>query len=104
VAAGTGRATNDNIARAGGTDRGDDGVAPFAFLATSQSELSQAVQDAIYAAVKGSYATSPPAMSAGLQQSNGITSGNYSLDSRADFPSWKGHLLAYDTSVTPPVP
>jgi hypothetical protein len=102
VAAGSGRATNDNIARAGGTDRGEDGAAPFAFLATSQSELSQAIQDAIYAAVRGSYATSPPAMSAGLQQSNGITSGNYSLDSRADFPSWKGHLLAYDTSVTPP--
>jgi len=102
VSAGAGRATNDNIAKAGGTDRGDDGVAPFAFLATSQAELSAAIQDAIYAAVKGSYSTAPPTMSAGLQQSNGVTSGAYSLDSRADFPSWKGHLLAYDTSATPP--
>ena len=103
VSAGTGRAVNDNIARAGGTDRGADGIAPFAFLATSESELTTAIQDAIYDAVKGSYATSPPTMSAGLQQTNGITSGSYALDSRADFPSWKGHLLAYDTSATPPV-
>ncbi|HEX2659868.1 MAG TPA: PilC/PilY family type IV pilus protein, partial [Polyangia bacterium] len=102
VSAGNGRITNDNIAKAGGTDRGDDGVSPFAFLATSQSELSTAIQDAIYAAVRGSYATSPPTQSAGVQQANGVTSGSYSLDSRADFPSWKGHLLAYDTSVTPP--
>jgi len=102
VSAGTGRATNDNIAKAGGTDRGDDGVAPYAFLATSQAELSAAIQGAIYAAVKGSYSTSPPTMSAGVQQTNGVTSGAYSLDSRADFPSWKGHLLAYDTSATPP--
>ncbi|HEY4186374.1 MAG TPA: PilC/PilY family type IV pilus protein, partial [Polyangia bacterium] len=102
VSAGTGRATNDNIAKAGGTDRGDDGVAPYAFLATSQAELSAAIQSAIYAAVRGSYSTSPPTMSAGIQQANGITSGAYSLDSRADFPSWQGHLLAYDTSATPP--
>jgi hypothetical protein len=102
VSAGVGRAVNDNIAKAGGTDRGGDGQAPYAFLATSESELSAAIQDAIYDAVKGSYATSPPTMSSGLQQTNGISSGSYALDSRADFPSWKGHLLAYDTSATPP--
>ena len=27
------------------TDRGDDGASPFAFLATSQSELTTAIQD-----------------------------------------------------------
>ena len=102
VSAGAGRLINDNIARAGGTDRGNDGQSPFAFLATSESELTTAIQDAIYDAAKGSYATSPPTMSAGVQQSNGITSGSYALDSRADFPSWKGHLLAYDTTATPP--
>jgi hypothetical protein len=102
VSAGVGRAINDNIAKAGGTDRGGDGRAPYAFIATSESELTTAIQDAIYDAVKGSYATSPPTMSAGVQQSNGVTSGNYALDSRADFPSWKGHLLAYDTSASPP--
>ncbi|MEO8215103.1 MAG: PilC/PilY family type IV pilus protein, partial [Myxococcales bacterium] len=75
---------------------------PYAFIATSEAELTVAIQDAIYDAVKGSYATSPPTMSSGLQQVNGITSGNYALDSRADFPSWRGHLLAYDTSATPP--
>ncbi|MBC8133104.1 MAG: hypothetical protein H7X95_09000, partial [Deltaproteobacteria bacterium] len=103
VSAGTGRATNDNIAKAGGTDRGSDGKSPYAFVASSEAELTVAIQDAIYEAVKGSYATSPPTMSAGLQQANGISSGSYALDSRADFPSWKGHLLAYDTSATPPV-
>ena len=102
VAAGTGRAVNDNIAKAGGTDRGGDGKAPYSFVATSEAELSAAIQDAIYDAVKGSYATSPPAMSSGLQQTNGVSSGSYALDSRADFPSWKGHMLAYDTSATPP--
>jgi Neisseria PilC beta-propeller domain len=102
VSAGVGRVVNDNIAKAGGTDRGNDAKAPYAFIATSESELSSAIQDAIYDAVKGSYATSPPTMSSGLQQANGVTSGSYALDSRADFPSWKGHLLAYDTSATPP--
>jgi hypothetical protein len=100
VAIGTGKATNDNIAKAGGTDRGGDGKSPFAFNATSEAELVDAVQDAIYDAVKGSYSTSPPAVSAGNQLVNSVSSGSYALDSRVDFPSWKGHLLAYDATAS----
>jgi hypothetical protein len=100
VAIGTGKATNDNIAKAGGTDRGNDSKAPYAYSATSESELVDAIQSAIYDAVKGSYSTSPPAVSAGNQLVNSTTSGTYALDSRVDFPSWKGHLLAYDATAS----
>jgi hypothetical protein len=100
VAIGTGKATNDNIAKAGGTDRGDDGQAPYAFNATSEADLVAAIQGAIYDAVKGSYSTSPPAVSAGTQLVGTVSSGSYALDSRVDFPSWKGHLLAYDATAT----
>jgi hypothetical protein len=103
VSAGTGRITNDNIARAGGTDRGSDGVAPFAYDATSEADLLAAIQEAIYDAAKGSYSTSPPAASAGIQLQGKITVGTYALDSRVDFPSWKGHLIAYDTSAGSPM-
>jgi len=92
VAAGNGRLTNDNIARVGGTDRGSDGVAPFAYTATNEADLIAAIQEAIYDAAKGSYATSPPAASTGVQGQGKITVGSYALDSRVDFPSWKGHL------------
>ncbi|HXI59832.1 MAG TPA: PilC/PilY family type IV pilus protein, partial [Polyangia bacterium] len=102
VAAGPGRVTNDNIARAGGTDRGSDGVSPFAYNATSEADLLAAIQEAIYDAAKGSYATSPPAASSGMQLQGKITVGSYALDSRVDFPSWKGHLIAYDTSASSP--
>jgi Neisseria PilC beta-propeller domain len=100
VAIGTGKATNDNIAKAGGTDRGGDGKGPYAYSATSEAELVTAVQSAIYDAVKGSYSTSPPAVSSGNQLANSVTTGGYALDSRVDFPSWKGHLLAYDATAS----
>jgi len=44
--------------------------------------------------------TSPPSVSAGTQLVNSVTSGSYALDSRVDFPSWKGHLLAYDATAS----
>ena len=100
VSIGTGKAANDNIAKAGGTDRGGDGVAPYAYNATSESELVDAIQGAIYDAVKGSYSTSPPSVSAGTQLVNSVSSGSYALDARVDFPSWKGHLLAYDATAS----
>ena len=100
VSIGTGKAANDNIAKAGGTDRGGDNTAPYAYNATSETELVNAIQSAIYDAVKGSYSTSPPAVSAGTQLVNSVSSGSYALDSRVDFPSWKGHLLAYDATAS----
>ena len=98
AAAGTGRLINDNIARAGGTDAGEDGAAPFAFGAANENELNKAIQQAIYQAVRGSYATSPASASQGSQQGNAVRSGALVLDARVDFPSWNGHLIAYDVS------
>jgi hypothetical protein len=94
---------NDNIARAGGTDSGDDGVAPFAYLAQNDTELATALQLAVLSAIKGSYSTAPTSSSAGTQQATTVAEGRYALDSRMDFPEWKGHLFAYDlqTAATP---
>lgn len=102
VTAGNGRLVNDNIAKAGNTDRGADAKAPYAYAANNEEELIEAIQEAIYDAAKGSYATSPPTSSAGMQMQGKITLGSYALDSRVDFPSWKGHLIAYDTSAGTP--
>ena len=101
--AGTPRVINDNIARAGGTDAGADGAAPFAYLAQDEDTLNSALQLVIYEAVKGSYSTAPTSTSAGTQQSTTVAEGKYALDSRMDFPEWKGHLLAYDLSGSAPV-
>jgi hypothetical protein len=102
AATGTGRTINNNIAKAGGTDVGGDGVSPYAYGATSESELTDAIQDVIYNAVQGSYSTSPATASQGTTQGTIEQSGNYLLDARVDFPSWKGHLVAYDVSSGTP--
>lgn len=103
TAAGSPRIINDNIARAGGTDADGDGVAPFAFLAQREDELVSALQLAVFDAIKGSYSTAPTSTSAGTQQATTVAEGRYALDSRMDFPEWKGHLLAYDLAGTTPV-
>jgi hypothetical protein len=103
VASGSARTTNDNIARAGGTDSNNDGVAPFAYLAQNEDQLNTALQLVIYDAVRGSYSTAPTSTSAGTQQATTVAEGRYALDSRMDFPEWKGHLLAYDLSGASPV-
>jgi hypothetical protein len=96
VAAGPPRVINDNIARAGGTDAGGDGIAPFAFLAQQEEELNRALELAVLDAVKGSYSTAPTSSSAGTQQATTVAEGRYALDSRMDFPEWRGHLFSYD--------
>ena len=103
VSAGSPRVINDNIARAGGTDNDLDGVAPFAYLAQNEDELNTALQLVVYNAVKGSYSTAPTSTSAGTQQATTVAEGRYALDSRMDFPEWRGHLLAYDLSGETPV-
>jgi hypothetical protein len=102
VNAGPPRTINDNIARAGGTDADGDGVAPFAYLASNEDELNTALQMVIYNAVRGSYSTAPTSTSAGTQQATTVAEGKYALDSRMDFPEWKGHLLAYNLSGASP--
>ncbi len=109
-----GTAANNNIARAGKTNRGcsdpitnptsDPGCVDtfYAYQATTEDELVKAMNEVMYDAVKGSYSTSPATASAGSQQSNRIGAGAMALDSRVDFPSWNGHLMAYDVTQTPP--
>ena len=101
--AGAPRVVNDNIARAGGTDADRDNVAPFAFMAQNEDELLRALQLAVFDAIRGSYSTAPTSTSAGTQQMNTVAEGRFALDSRVDFPEWKGHLLAYDLSGASPV-
>jgi hypothetical protein len=87
--------TMNNIARAGGTTQ--------AYFAVQEDELFSAIVKAIYSAASGSYSSSPSTASASTQTSTGVDSGKLLLDSRVDFPSWKGNLIAYNMAVTPPV-
>jgi hypothetical protein len=88
------RATLNNIAKAGGT------IA--ALFATHENDLRDKIVSAIYDGAKGSYTTSPATTSSGVQRDSGTTMGTMLLDSRVDFPSWKGNLIAYDVSGTTP--
>jgi hypothetical protein len=99
---GTARIVNDNIAKAGGTDALGDGHAPYAFLANNEGELFEALQGAVFEAIRGSYSTSPATASSGIQLTSSLGFGDLVLDSRADFPSWRGHLIAYDISSGTP--
>lgn len=102
VAVGAARVINDNVAKAGGTDQGNDAKEPYAFVATNEADLLSSIQNAIYDAVAGSYSTAPATASSGTQLSGSVKSGKYALDSRVDFPSWEGHLLAYDITKAQP--
>ena len=84
-------AVMNNIAKAGGTTQ--------AFFAVQEAELFDALSNAIYNAVKGSYTTSPSAAPPGIRSPRPA---DLMLDSRVDFPSWKGHLIAYDPAASPP--
>jgi hypothetical protein len=101
-ATGTGRIINENIAKAGGTDAADDGVAPYAFSARNEAQLNDAIQKVIYQAAQGSYSTSPATASQGSIHGASEQAGDYLLDARVDFPTWKGHLVAYDLSSAAP--
>ena len=94
AAAGPTAVANNNVAKAGGSGA--------AFLATSEDQLEDALQLAVYTAIQGNYSSSAGSTSAGTQQAITVVEGKYALDSRMEFPSWKGHLYAYDVSgVTP---
>ncbi len=83
----------NNIAKAGGTGA--------AFFAVREQELEDAIVAAIYQAARGSYTTAPASASAGIQGPGGIQMGKLLLDTRVDFPGWKGNLIAYDTTKSP---
>jgi hypothetical protein len=101
VSGGDPAVANDNVAHAGGTDADNDGKSPYAYTATSEDQLIEAVQKAIYDAARGSYSTSPATTANGLPSSSGITKAKFVLDSRVDYPAWKGHLVAYSVPEDP---
>ena len=84
----------NNVAKAGGSGS--------AYLVVNEPEMRDAVSKIIYEAAQGSYSTSPASGSAGTQQSNGVQMGTMLLDTRVDFPGWKGQLIAYETSSGTP--
>ena len=87
-------ATLNNTAKAGGTTT--------AYFATREEELRDALVSIIYAAAAGSYTTSPATASSGVQAASGqVTLGNMLLDTRVDFPGWRGNLVAYNTATSP---
>ncbi len=96
ASAGPTAVANNNVAKAGGSGS--------AFLATSEDQLEDALQLAIYTAIQGNYSTSAGSTSAGTQQAVTVVEGKYALDSRMEFPSWKGHLYAYNVTGATPVP
>ena len=85
----------NNIAKAGGTKAG--------YYAIKDSDLYEALTAAIYDSVSGSYATSPVTVGGPSKQADGSVATTTVLDSRVDFPSWKGHLISYDVSDGTPV-
>ncbi len=95
AAAGPTAVANNNVAKAGGSGA--------AFLATSEDQLENALQLAVYTAIQGNYSSSAGSTSAGTQQAVTVVEGKYALDSRMEFPSWKGHLYAYNVAGTSPV-
>jgi hypothetical protein len=85
---------NNNVAQAGGTGT--------AFTATNEDDLQDALQTAVYTAIKGNYSSSAGSTSAGTQQAITVIEGKYALDSRMEFPSWQGHLYAYNVASGTP--
>jgi hypothetical protein len=88
------RATLGNIAKAGGSNN--------ALFAVQESQLRDQMISVIYQAAQGSYSTSPASSSSGVQTPNSVTMGTMVLDTRVDFPGWKGQLIAYETSSGTP--
>jgi hypothetical protein len=95
VSTGPPATANHNVAKAGGSGS--------AFLAIREDQLQDALQMAVYAAMKGDYSSSAASTSAGTPQAIAVVAGKYALDSRMEFPSWKGHLYAYNVAGGKPV-
>jgi len=84
----------NNVARAGGTGS--------ALFAVQEAQLRDQILSAIYQAAQGSYSTSPASSSSGVQTPTSVTMGTMVLDTRVDFPGWRGQLIAYETSGPTP--
>ncbi len=93
TASGSRRAAVNNLAIAGGTGA--------AYFSTSRQALRNALTDAVFREMAGSFATSPPVAAAAAETDAGIQLGTVLFDARVDFPAWRGHLVAYDMAGTP---
>ena len=71
-------------------------------LRGNERNLNRAFKKTVLEAAKQSYSTSPATSSAGGVGDGEFLSGRYALETRFDYPSWKGHLLAYDMAAQPP--
>lgn len=76
----------------GNTDVYDTAHGDYAFFASSVDELRQALLDIISSMGVGDYATSSPAVS----NSSVATSGVIGLLGSSEYPSWEGHLRAFE--------
>lgn len=69
----------------------------YAFFASSVDELRQALLDIISSMGVGDYATSSPSVANG----SGTTLGHIGFLGSSEYPSWEGHLRAFDLTLTP---
>ncbi|MGA1790802.1 MAG: pilus assembly protein [bacterium] len=89
-----GSETLDDIAENGGCPLKADGH--YAYYATNEAELTDAIKKIIYEAATGDYATSAPTSGSA---SGSRMVGNIGLLATCEFPDWKGHLTATDLST-----
>src|SRR5262249_31725102 len=62
-------------------------------FASNEAQLSNELHSAVYEALRGDYSTSPPTVAT---TSGSTFAGDVALLSSTEFPSWRGHLRAYD--------
>lgn len=70
-----------------------DPSAPYAFFALSPEQFEQAVEAVPASLGTGDYVTGPPS---GAPSASGV--GNVGLIASVKYPTWQGHLYAYDLS------
>ncbi len=81
----------------GDTDVYDTAHGDYAFFANSVDELRQALLDIIASMGVGDYATASPSIGSG----GGTVIGSIALNGSSEYPSWEGHLRAYDLCTDP---
>jgi len=81
-----------------------NGCKRCAFRADNEGELQRELEQAIFQSSAGSYSTTPASSVGGIQMADKIEPSRIALDARADFPDWRGHLVAYDTTLPPGSP
>ncbi len=95
-----GQKTLRNVAHAGGSCRpvSSTDIASCMYEASDEDTLTASLQSAINSALAGDFSTSPVSVATG---STSTVSSNYALLTSTEFPSWKGHLRAFDLLAPP---